>query len=68
MAYSAEAETGTIFLNGHQSVPIRTNLIEMVHPQPSTPIKTDNATSHSILTGDILRKRSKFFDVCFNWM
>ena len=61
MASTAEAENGVIFLNSQQAVPIRTDLIEMVHPQPPTPIKTDSATSYGILTGNMRRKRSKYF-------
>ena len=56
MASSAEAETGAIFLNGHQAILVRTALIKMGHPQPPTPIKTDSATSYSILTGNMPEK------------
>ena len=68
MASANEAETGAIFLNGQQDVPIRTSLIEMGHLQPPTPIKTYSTTSHGILTGNMIRKRSKAFDICFIWM
>ena len=59
MDSAAEAETGTIFLNNQQAVPIRTDLIKMGHPQLPTPIKTDSATSYGILTSNMLQKRSK---------
>ena len=68
MASAAEAKTGVIFLNGQQDIPIRTALIKMGHPQPPTPIKTDSATSYGILTGNMRRKRSKDFDICFHWI
>ena len=68
MASAAEAETSAIFLNGQQYVPIRTALTEMGHPQPPTPINTESATSHGILTGNMRRKRSKAFDMRFHWM
>ena len=68
MASAVEAETGAIFLNGQQDVPIRTDLIKMVHPQPPTPIKTDNATSYGILTVNMRWKRSKACDIRFHWM
>ena len=68
MASAAEAETGAIFLKGHQDVPIHTALIEMVHLQPPTPIKTNRATSYVILTSNMRWKRSKAFDMCFHWM
>ena len=68
MASAAEAETGAIFLNGQQAVPIRTTLIEMGHPQTPTPIKTDSKTSHGVITRNMRHKRSMAFDMHFNWM
>ena len=59
MTSAAKAEIGAIFLNGQQAVTIRTNLIEMFHPQPPTTIKTGIATYNSILTGNMFRKCSK---------
>ena len=68
MASVAEAETGAIFLNDQQTVPIRTALTEMCHPQTPTPIKTDSVTSYGILLGKMRRKRSKAFDMQLHWM
>ena len=68
MVYTPKDETSAILLNSQQAVPIRTKLLEMGHPQPPTPIKTDSETSHGILTGNMRRKRSKAFDMRFNWM
>ena len=68
MASTTKAETGAIFLNGQQAVPIHTTLIEMGHAQPPTAINSDNTTSHGILTGNMHRKVSKSFDMRFNWM
>ena len=62
MASSSESETGAIFLHGQQAVHIRTALAEIGHPQPPTPIKTDNAISYVILTSNMRRKFSKAFD------
>ena len=66
MASATEAETGAVFLNSQQAVPIGTALIEMGHPQPSTSIKTDSGTSYGILTGNMHWKRSKAFDMRFH--
>ena len=68
MASAAEAETSAIFLNIQQYVPIRTTLLEMGQCQPPTLIKTDSETSHGILTENMRWKRSKVFDMRFNWM
>ena len=54
------------FLNGQQSVPIRTSLIEMGHPHPPTTIKIDSATSYVIITHNMRRKRSKSFYMRFH--
>ena len=48
MASAAEAEYGALFLNGQSAVPIRITLIEMHHPQPTTPIQVDNYTAVGI--------------------
>ena len=68
MSSAAEAETGAIFINGQKAIPMRTALQEMNHPQPPTTMKTDSATSHGILTGNMRRKKSKAFDMRFHWM
>ena len=68
MASSAEAQTGAIFINGQQAVPILTSLIAMGHPQPPTTIKIYSKTSNGILTVNMIQKRSKAIDMHFNWM
>ena len=68
MNSAAEVETGAIFLNSQQAVPISTALTEMGHLQPPTLIKTDIATSYGILTDNMRRKCSKTFDMLFYWM
>ena len=40
----------------------------MGHPQPPTPIKTDNTTARGIITGTIKQKRSKAIDMRFYWL
>jgi hypothetical protein len=39
---AAKAECGGLFHNSQAAVPVRETLIAMGHPQPPTPIKTDN--------------------------
>ena len=43
--YTSEAETGGLFINSQNVVPIQTALIELDHLQPKTPFKTDKSTS-----------------------
>ena len=68
MASAAEAEVGALYMNAQEAVSIRQCLIEMGHPQPPTPMKTDNSTARGILTGTIKQKRSKAIDMRFYWL
>jgi hypothetical protein len=43
-------------------------LEELGHPQPWTPIQTDNATAHALLTNKILPKALKAMDMRFHWL
>jgi hypothetical protein len=67
---AAEAETGGLFLNTQEAVPIKIALEEMGHPQPTTgtPLETDNSTAHDILTATVRMKRSKAFDMRYHWL
>jgi hypothetical protein len=49
VASAAEAEIGALYLNAKEGVNIQNFLWEMGHPQPATPMQTDNTTAHSIL-------------------
>jgi hypothetical protein len=67
-ASAAEAETGALFLNAQEGVPMRTALEEMGHPQPSTPLETDNATAHGITHSQVRMRKSKAFDMRYHWL
>jgi hypothetical protein len=45
MSSAAEAEIGAVFLNAKKVTILRTTLEELGHPQPPTPLQTDNTTS-----------------------
>jgi len=68
MASAAEAEVGALYMNAQEAVFIRQCLIETEHPQPPTPMKTDNSTAQGILTGTIKQERSKAIDMQFYWL
>ena len=68
MASAAEAEVGALFYNGQEAVPIRTTLEELGHPQPPTPMQTDNSTAAGFANGTIKQKRSKAMDMRFYWI
>ena len=65
---AAEAETGGIFKNSQKAVALRQDLIAIGHPQPPTPIKTDNKTSRDIITSLCKPKKSKSWDMRYHWV
>ena len=68
MSSAAKAELGGLFLNATNVVSIRNILHDMNHPQPPTPIKTDNTTSLGVITNTIKRKNTKDMDMRFHWV
>ena len=65
---AAEAEVGGVFHNAQVAIPIRTLLKALHHPQPPTPIKTDNSTAYSFIYNNIHQKRSKSWDMRYYWL
>ena len=68
MSSAAEAELGGLFLNAKNACPIRITLEELGHPQPPTPIQTDNSTATGIANDSVKQKRSKAIDMRFYWV
>jgi hypothetical protein len=68
MSSAAEAELGALFINEKTAVSMRQTLIKLGHPQPRTPMQTDNATAHALLTNKILPKALKAMDMRFRWL
>jgi hypothetical protein len=65
MESATEAEFGALFHNACDAVPLHTALIEMGHPQPDTPIQTDNACAAGISNKTVKQRRSKAIDMRF---
>jgi hypothetical protein len=68
LSSAAEAELGALFHNGKEACPLRIALEEMGHPQPATPMATDNSTASGIATDSVKQKRSKAVDMRFYWI
>jgi len=68
MSSAMEAELGALFINAKTAVSMRKTLIKLGHPQPRTPMQTDNATAHALLTNKILPKAIKAMDMRFHWL
>ncbi len=68
MSSAVEAELGALFINAKTAISMRRILIELSHPQPRTPMQTDNATAHALLNNKILPKALKAMDMRFHWL
>jgi hypothetical protein len=68
MSLAAEAELGALFLNAKEAVVISQILTEMGHPQPSTPIQTDNTTAEAVVNNGVQPKRLKAMDMRIHWL
>ena len=68
MSSAAEAELGALFINCKLAVPARKTLEELGHPQPKTPMQTNNSTANVLLNNRITPKATKSIDMKFHWM
>jgi hypothetical protein len=64
----AEAEVAACFHNAQEPCPLRHVLLTLGHPQPPTPIQTDNSTAEGILNKSIKQKRSQAIDMQYYWL
>ena len=68
MTSAAEAETGAMYINSREAVPQRMTLSEMGHPQPITPMQTDNLAAHAVVTNNVQPRRTKAMEMRFHWL
>jgi len=68
MSSATEAELGALYINAREAVHIRNILREMGHPQPPTPMQTDNSTANGVLNNNVQPKRTKAMDMRFHWL
>jgi hypothetical protein len=64
----AEAELGALFMDAREAVYLRCILAKMGHPQPKTPIQTDNSIAEGVINSKIQPKRTKLMDIHFEWL
>ena len=65
---AAEAETAGVYHNAQMALPIRVVLQALNHPQPPTPIKTENSTANGFIHDNIHQKISKSWDMRYYWL
>jgi hypothetical protein len=68
MSSAAEVELGAFFINPKTAVSMRHMLEELGHPQPPTPMQTDNKTANDLLTKKIMPKAIKAIGMRFHWL
>ena len=68
MSSAAEAEFGALFHNTKDAVMLRHILVAMGHPQPPTPVQTDNACANGIANDIVKQRRSRAMDMRFYWV
>jgi hypothetical protein len=68
LSSTAKAELAGVFHNGKEACPLRACLTRLGHPQPLTPIQTDNSTAAGIANDSVKQKRSRAMDMCFDWI
>ena len=67
MSSAAEAEVGALYINCREAVPARQTLEFLGHPQPPTPIQTDNTTALGVVNNNVMKKL-KAMDMRFHWL
>jgi hypothetical protein len=65
---AAEAELAALFHNAKEACPLRVCLEELGHPQPPTPLQSDNSMATGIANDTVKQKRSKAIDMRFYWI
>ena len=68
MSSVAEAELGSLFINIKEAVHVINILEELGHPQPPTPIQTDNSTAKGVINNKIQPKQIKAMGIQFHWL
>jgi hypothetical protein len=65
---NTDAEIGSVFLNAKETIFLQTTLEEMGHPQPPTPLRTDNTTSTGYSNDTIKQRCTRAMDMIFYWV
>ena len=65
---TSDAELGGLYINAKEAVYIRNILTEMGHPQPPSPLQTDNSTAEGVVNNTVQPKWKKSMDMRFHWL
>jgi hypothetical protein len=67
MLSAAEAKVGALFINCREAVPARHVLKFLGHPQPPTPMQTDNMTALGVMHQNVMKKM-KSMEMKYHWL
>jgi hypothetical protein len=67
MSSAAEAELGALYINCREAIPTHHTLKFMGHPQPPTPMQTDNTNALGVVNNNIIKKL-KAMDMKYPWL
>jgi hypothetical protein len=68
MSLAAEVELEALLLNAKEAVYLQQLLTKMGHPQPRTPIQTNNTMVEGVINNKIQSKLMKAMDMRFHWL
>ncbi len=68
MSLAAEVKLGALYMNASKAIPQCQLLQEMGHPQPPTPMQTDNITALGVVNSNIQPKLTKAMDMWSHWL
>ena len=68
MGSAGETEVASLYYNCKNAITLRRALTEMGHPQPPTPVITDNSTAEGLINKAMTPKRAKTYDQRMNWL
>lgn len=68
VASAAEAETTGLFFNAQEIIHICRILESLGHPQPPTPLNTDNSTASAFVNNMMKLKKSKSWEMRTYWL
>ena len=68
MSLATKTKSGALYINACKAVEERNILQEIGHPQPPTPIQTDNSTAEAIINSKVQPKHTKAMDMRFHWL
>jgi hypothetical protein len=67
MSLAVKAKIGALYINCWEAVPARRTLEFLGHPQPPTPIQTNNTTALGLVNNNVMKKL-KAMDMKYHWL